>query len=95
MNPKIQEEIMKKTSLIVLTVALIAALFTGCRRPVPGTTGSTAPATKAPTVTTPTTTAKRPDPIVTVPEPSDLQPEDPNGPSNGNDMGRGRMGPRF
>ena len=84
---------MKKISLLILTLALIAAMFTGCRRTMPETTGTTTvPKT---TAAAPATTAKRPEPIVTLPSPTDLLPEGTTGPARGDDMGRGRMGPRF
>lgn len=93
---------MKKTTMIVLTMALIAALFTGCRRPQPATTGSTAGSTPAATTVAPTTTAApsttttvRPEPSMTLPDATDILPSGTSGATEGNDMTRGRMGPRM
>lgn len=98
---------MKKTSLIALTIILIAALFTGCRRPQPDTTGSKG-STPAATTTTPASSSTV-RPGVTTPSqntsgtPGSSTPEStgvlpdltmPSG-SSGGDMTRGRRGPRF
>ena len=82
---------MKKTSLIALTIALMATMFTGCRRPQPDTTVPTTARVTVPA----TSSTRRPEPTVTIPSPTELLPEGTTGPTNSSDMGRGRMGPRF
>lgn len=87
---------MKKASLIALTIFMVAALFTGCRRAQPDTTApSTAP--KTTTAAPAPTTVARPKPSMTLPSPTDLMPSGTGhtGPADGGQMGRGRMGPRL
>ncbi len=82
---------MKKKNLIILMLILIAALFVGCRRTTPDTTGTGS----APQSTSPGTSNKRHEPVVTIPSPSDMMPDGTHGPARGKDMGRRRLGPRF
>lgn len=87
---------MKKFGLIALTVALVAAMCTGCRRPMPDTTGTTS----GTRVTTPATrpapqNTTRPAAKDTLPTPSKILPDGTSNPIDDGGMGRGRMGPRF
>ena len=75
---------MKKFSIIAMVFLLTASLLTGCRRPDEGTTGATDnnPSSSSSVV--------RPEPTITMPDPSDSK---PYGTGAGNGSGdQGRMG---
>lgn len=85
---------MKRAGILIFTLLLVAAMFTGCRRRSPETTNSTA----APTTTHSTTRATVPSSTTTVPkttgvipDATDLMPDA----TNGTDMSRGHRGPRY
>lgn len=90
---------MKKAGILMLTLVLVTAMFSGCRRRNDGTTNTTVkPTTTVTTQTTtkatlPSTTMTRPSATGVIPDATDLLP-DATG-TTGSDMGRGRMGPRY
>ncbi len=91
---------MRKAGILMFTVLLVAAMFTGCRNTGTDTTTSTATkattpstssgtqATIRPTVPS-TTTGTKPSSGV-IPDATDVVPT-----PSGTDIGRGRMGPRY
>ena len=90
---------MRKAGIIMLTLVLVVAMFSGCRRRTDGTTNTTmAPTTTQTTnkATMPTTTMTRPATTGVIPDATDLLPDSTDGTgTTGSDMGRGRMGPRY
>lgn len=93
---------MKKAGILMLTLVLVAAMFSGCRRRNDGTTNTTMiPSTPGTTQTTtratmPSTTMTRPETTGVIPDATDLLPDSTDGTGvTGSDMGRGRMGPRY
>lgn len=86
---------MKKAGILIMTMLLVAAMFTGCRRRNPDTTNTTVKPTTGTTATTkapkPSTTAPAPSATGVIPDATDLMPDT----TKGTDMGRGRMGPRY
>lgn len=88
---------MKKAGIVILTLILVAAMFSGCRRRPQETTNTTmTPTTTATTQTTtratmPQTTVTHPSTTDSIPDTTELLPDG----TAGTDMGRGRMGPRY
>ena len=84
---------MKKAGILIFTLLLVTAMFSGCRRN-PDTTNTTA----APTTTSTTSKATRPStPGNTkpssgvIPDPSNMMPQ----PTEGSNATRGHRGPRY
>lgn len=83
---------MKKTGILILTLILIAAMFSGCRRQTTETTGT--PATTIRPTTTQTTILPTV-PSTTTVLPSGTQATSPSDATTATDMGRGRPSPRY
>lgn len=84
---------MKKAGILILTLLLVAAMFSGCRRS-PDTTNTTV----APTTTSTTTKATRPSTTAgtkpssgVIPDATDMMPQ----PTDGTGVTRGHRGPRY
>lgn len=92
---------MKKAGILMLTLVLVAAMFSGCRRRTDESTNTTMAPTTTTTQTTtratmPSTTMTRPATTGVIPDATDLLPDGTSGTgATGSDMGRGRMGPRY
>lgn len=88
---------MKKAGIFTLSMILILAMFTGCRRQTPDTTVTTTgnqTTTKATTPSTgkaPTTT---PSSTGVIPNPTDMLPSGTDA-TSGSEMTRGHRGPRY
>ena len=82
---------MKKAGILIITLILVAAMFTGCRRGTTDTTGSSAPATTSSTAkpTTPKTTGTTKPSSGVIPGPSGMMPQ----PSGSSAPGRNHRSP--
>ncbi len=82
---------MKKAGILIFTLLLVTAMFSGCRRS-PDTTNTTAAPTTSTTTkaTRPTTGTTKPSSGV-IPDATDMMPQ----PTNGTDAGRRHRGPRY
>ena len=86
---------MKKAGILALTLILIAAMFSGCRRQHPSTTSSSSTKTTTSTNSTTGTTGKPQSTTrVTTPPSSGILPDMTDG-TSGTDMSRGRTVPRY
>ena len=83
---------MKRAGILVLTLILIAAMFTGCRRQPTDTTGMTGStsSTVLPSTTNPITGTTMPSTTTVIPGTTDGTTA-----TDGTDMTRGRMAPRY
>lgn len=81
---------MKKAGIFFITLILVAAMATGCRRGTTNTTGTSTPATSSTAkVTTPKTTGTTKPSAGIIPSPSDVVPH----PSGSTATGRGHRSP--
>ena len=82
---------MKKAGILILTVLLVAAMCSGCRR-TPDTTNTTmTPGTSTTTKATSPSTTKTPKATGVIPDATDLMPDA----TNGTILPRGQRGPRY
>ena len=79
---------MKKAGILILTVLLVAAMCSGCRR-TPDTTMT--PGTSSTTKATTPSTTKTPKATGVIPDATDLMPDA----TNGTILPRGQRGPRY
>lgn len=88
---------MSKAGILILTLLLVAAMFTGCRRRSPDTTNSTGTTTATTSTqsttraTVPSTAGNTKPSTGVIPDATDLMPQ----PTDGTDMTRGHRGPRY
>ena len=84
---------MQKTGIFVLMIVLVAAMFCGCRRQPDTTNATTVPATTHSTgkATVPSTAGNTKPSTGVIPDGTTMLPQ----PTDGTDMGRGRMIPRY
>lgn len=88
---------MKKAGIFILSVILIVAMFTGCRRQTPDTTvnptatHTTTKATAPSTTKAPAATSTAPSGTGILPNPTDVLPSG----TDGTEMTRSHRGPRY
>lgn len=87
---------MKKAGIFTLTVILIIAMFSGCRRQTPDTTVTTTTKTTQTTTkaTTPSSSTKAPSTTGVIPDATDLMPSGTDA-TSGTEMPRRHAGPRY
>lgn len=83
---------MKKAGILILTLILIAAMFSGCRRQTPDTTMTTGNTT-TPATTSSAAPTTMPHTTTVIPNITEATPG--NDATGGTDMGRGRTAPRY
>lgn len=90
---------MKKAGIFTLTVILLVAMFTGCRRQTPDTTVTTTSKTTQTTTKAtvpPTTTTAAPSSTGVIPQPTELLPSGTDTTAaSGTTMPRRHGGPRY
>ena len=83
---------MKKAGILILTLLLVVAMFSGCRRRSPDTTNTTmTPGTSSTTKATTPSTTKAPKATGVIPDATDLLPDT----TEGSMMPRGHGGPNY